>query len=131
MLHIDFGDCFEVAMQREKFPEKVIVTRICFLFIVLNNCDGLLEHTTCIHAHRFLISLRMCKNSIQILTFCQCLSVNVPTIKSLTLVPTFSLHATSTYLLFSGALPADAHAGECHGGGRHRGQLPLYLRECE
>jgi FKBP12-rapamycin complex-associated protein len=23
MLHIDFGDCFEVAMQREKFPEKV------------------------------------------------------------------------------------------------------------
>ena len=23
VLHIDFGDCFEVAMQREKFPEKV------------------------------------------------------------------------------------------------------------
>lgn len=23
ILHIDFGDCFEVAMQREKFPEKV------------------------------------------------------------------------------------------------------------
>ena len=22
-LHIDFGDCFEVAIQREKFPEKV------------------------------------------------------------------------------------------------------------
>jgi len=23
MIHIDFGDCFEVAMHREKFPEKV------------------------------------------------------------------------------------------------------------
>jgi serine/threonine-protein kinase mTOR len=23
VLHIDFGDCFEVAMRREKFPEKV------------------------------------------------------------------------------------------------------------
>ena len=24
ILHIDFGDCFEAAMNREKFPEKVI-----------------------------------------------------------------------------------------------------------
>lgn len=23
ILHIDFGDCFEVAMNREKFPEKI------------------------------------------------------------------------------------------------------------
>ena len=23
VLHIDFGDCFEVAMQRDKFPERV------------------------------------------------------------------------------------------------------------
>jgi phosphatidylinositol kinase/protein kinase (PI-3 family) len=23
ILHIDFGDCFEVAMRREKFPETV------------------------------------------------------------------------------------------------------------
>lgn len=23
ILHIDFGDCFEVAQHREKFPEKV------------------------------------------------------------------------------------------------------------
>jgi FKBP12-rapamycin complex-associated protein len=22
-VHIDFGDCFEVAMRREKFPEKI------------------------------------------------------------------------------------------------------------
>jgi len=23
ILHIDFGDCFEVAMHRDKFPEKI------------------------------------------------------------------------------------------------------------
>ena len=23
IIHIDFGDCFEVAMQREKYPEKI------------------------------------------------------------------------------------------------------------
>lgn len=23
ILHIDFGDCFEASMNREKFPEKV------------------------------------------------------------------------------------------------------------
>ena len=23
VIHIDFGDCFEVAMHREKFPEKI------------------------------------------------------------------------------------------------------------
>jgi FKBP12-rapamycin complex-associated protein len=23
VLHIDFGDCFEVAMRRERYPEKV------------------------------------------------------------------------------------------------------------
>lgn len=23
IVHIDFGDCFEVAMTREKFPEKI------------------------------------------------------------------------------------------------------------
>ena len=23
ILHIDFGDCFEVAMHREKYPEKI------------------------------------------------------------------------------------------------------------
>src|SRR5205807_5864515 len=23
IIHIDFGDCFEVAMQRDKFPEKI------------------------------------------------------------------------------------------------------------
>jgi hypothetical protein len=30
ILHIDFGDCFEASMNREKFPEKVSQ------FIVIN-----------------------------------------------------------------------------------------------
>ena len=25
LLHIDFGDCFEASMHREKFPEKVLL----------------------------------------------------------------------------------------------------------
>ena len=31
VLHIDFGDCFEVAQQRDKFPEKV--SRLFRLFL--------------------------------------------------------------------------------------------------
>lgn len=30
LLHIDFGDCFEASMHREKFPEKV---RVCMAVI--------------------------------------------------------------------------------------------------
>lgn len=32
IMHIDFGDCFEVAMNREKYPEKVYL-RTVFLYI--------------------------------------------------------------------------------------------------
>jgi hypothetical protein len=28
LLHIDFGDCFEASMNREKFPEKVRVVDV-------------------------------------------------------------------------------------------------------
>ena len=30
ILHIDFGDCFEVAVQREKFPEKIPFRRVSY-----------------------------------------------------------------------------------------------------
>ena len=35
VLHIDFGDCFEVAMQREKFPERIPfrLTRMLVSFV--------------------------------------------------------------------------------------------------
>ena len=29
LLHIDFGDCFEASMHREKFPEKVLTAGFC------------------------------------------------------------------------------------------------------
>lgn len=32
LLHIDFGDCFEASMHREKFPEKVLLPFIVAAF---------------------------------------------------------------------------------------------------
>ena len=41
ILHIDFGDCFEASMNREKFPEKVGLLQCTVLlvifFIIINN----------------------------------------------------------------------------------------------
>ena len=34
VVHIDFGDCFEEAMQREKFPEKVGILDLILLFVI-------------------------------------------------------------------------------------------------
>jgi FKBP12-rapamycin complex-associated protein len=39
ILHIDFGDCFESSMNREKFPEKVsqfivIIPHVCGFLLV-------------------------------------------------------------------------------------------------
>ena len=31
ILHIDFGDCFEASMNREKFPEKVHSRKYCII----------------------------------------------------------------------------------------------------
>lgn len=62
-MHIDFGDCFEVAMTREKFPEKV-------------HPDSLT--TQSVHS---------------------CLSL--------------------TLWVYADSVPANAHAGECHGGFRY------------
>ncbi|KAL6203830.1 hypothetical protein ACLB2K_027529 [Fragaria x ananassa] len=43
ILHIDFGDCFEASMNREKFPEKVINVAVFqvsqFLFIKFGVCQ--------------------------------------------------------------------------------------------
>lgn len=39
IVHIDFGDCFEVAMTREKFPERIPfrLTRMLVQVIFLND----------------------------------------------------------------------------------------------
>ena len=42
ILHIDFGDCFEVAMKREKFPEKVPfrLTRMLIKALEVSGIEG-------------------------------------------------------------------------------------------
>lgn len=42
IIHIDFGDCFEVAMQREKFPERVPfrLTRMLVKAMEVTGVDG-------------------------------------------------------------------------------------------
>ena len=47
MVHIDFGDCFEVAMKRNKFPEKVPfrLTRMLVKAMEAAGIDGHFRHT--------------------------------------------------------------------------------------
>jgi len=42
IIHIDFGDCFEIAMQREKYPERVPfrLTRMLTFAMEVSNIDG-------------------------------------------------------------------------------------------
>jgi FKBP12-rapamycin complex-associated protein len=42
IIHIDFGDCFEVAMQREKYPEKIPfrLTRMLINAMEVSGIDG-------------------------------------------------------------------------------------------
>ena len=47
MVHIDFGDCFEVAMQREKFPEKIPfrLTRMLVNAMEVSGIEGTFRRT--------------------------------------------------------------------------------------
>lgn len=47
ILHIDFGDCFEVAMHRDKFPEKIPfrLTRMLVLAMEISGVEGLFRLT--------------------------------------------------------------------------------------
>lgn len=42
LLHIDFGDCFEASMHREKFPEKVPfrLTRMMIMAMGVSGIEG-------------------------------------------------------------------------------------------
>ena len=55
IVHIDFGDCFEVAMHREKYPERVPfrLTRMLTFAMEVSNIEGSFR-TTCEHAMRLL-----------------------------------------------------------------------------
>ena len=47
MVHIDFGDCFEVAMHREKFPEKIPfrLTRMLTHAMEVSGIEGSFRNT--------------------------------------------------------------------------------------
>jgi FKBP12-rapamycin complex-associated protein len=55
IIHIDFGDCFEVAMNREKYPERVPfrLTRMLTFAMEVSNIEGSFR-TTCEHVMRLL-----------------------------------------------------------------------------
>jgi len=57
IIHIDFGDCFEVAMHREKYPERVPfrLTRMLTFAMEVSNIEGSYR-TTCEHVMRVLRS---------------------------------------------------------------------------
>ena len=60
--HIDFGDCFEVAMQREKYPEKIPfrLTRMMIRAMDISGIEGSFK-TTC---ERVMKVIRSNKDSI-------------------------------------------------------------------
>lgn len=55
IFHIDFGDCFEVAMKREKYPERVPfrLTRMLTYAMEVSNIEGSFR-ITCEHVMRVL-----------------------------------------------------------------------------
>ncbi|EPX74347.1 phosphatidylinositol kinase Tor2 [Schizosaccharomyces octosporus yFS286] len=55
IIHIDFGDCFEVAMHREKFPEKIPfrLTRMLVNAMEVSGIEGTFR-ITCEHVMRVL-----------------------------------------------------------------------------
>ena len=55
IVHIDFGDCFEIAMRREKFPEKIPfrLTRMLVRAMEVSGIEGNFR-TTCVNTIRVM-----------------------------------------------------------------------------
>ena len=55
IVHIDFGDCFEIAMRREKFPEKIPfrLTRMLIRAMEVSGIEGNFR-TTCENTMRVM-----------------------------------------------------------------------------
>ncbi|CAH8494092.1 unnamed protein product [Dicrocoelium dendriticum] len=62
VVHIDFGDCFEVAMMREKFPEKVPfrLTRMIIAAMEVTGIDGVYRQT----CHMVMSLMRASRDSL-------------------------------------------------------------------
>ena len=58
IVHIDFGDCFEIAMRREKFPEKIPfrLTRMLIKAMEVSGIEGNFR-TTCEKTKRAYLPL--------------------------------------------------------------------------
>jgi FKBP12-rapamycin complex-associated protein len=65
ILHIDFGDCFEVAMKRDKFPEKVPfrLTRMLIKALEIGGIEGVFR-ITCENVMRVI---RESKDSLNVI----------------------------------------------------------------
>ena len=55
VLHIDFGDCFEVAMHRDKFPEKVPF-RLTRMLVNAMEVSGVEGKKICTWTHSYIQS---------------------------------------------------------------------------
>jgi Phosphatidylinositol 3- and 4-kinase len=69
ILHIDFGDCFEVAMQRDKFPERVPFRLTRMLVNAMEVCHTTIH--TCQHLEQIIYSFvmavhRLCSESYRL-----------------------------------------------------------------
>lgn len=55
IVHIDFGDCFEIAMRRDKFPEKIPfrLTRMLIKAMEVSGIEGNYR-TTCENTMRVM-----------------------------------------------------------------------------
>ena len=55
IIHIDFGDCFEITMKREKFPERVPfrLTRMLIKALEVSGIDGIFRHV-CVQIMKLL-----------------------------------------------------------------------------
>lgn len=74
IVHIDFGDCFEVAMHREKYPERVPfrLTRMLTYAMEVSNIEGSYR-TTCEHVMRVL---RTNKESVMAVLEAVCIPIS-------------------------------------------------------
>ena len=65
ILHIDFGDCFEVSMKREKYPEKVPfrLTRMLIKAMEVSGIEGSYRST----CERTLSVLRDSRDSLVVM----------------------------------------------------------------
>ena len=114
LLHIDFGDCFEASMNREKFPEKVGGwvggwVGVILLRRLLHCQPPVLAAGEALHqqAQGSLLHSAVLGGNLQP-------TQAVPPTPLAGCVPARA-----------GALPPDAHDGESDGGVGHRGQLQV------